>query len=51
VRGAFYDFANANWVLAAGGVYRVTLDAKQIVFKVDAAAPLTAPLASRLLRF
>ena len=51
VRGAFYDFANANWVLAAGGLYRVTLDAKQIVFKVDAAAPLTAPLASRLLRF
>ena len=51
VRGAFYDFANTNWVLAAGGVYRVTLDAKQIVFKVDAAAPPMAPLASRLLRF
>jgi hypothetical protein len=51
VRGAFYDFANTNWVLAAGGVYRITLDAKQIVLKVDAAAPLMAPLASRLLRF
>jgi hypothetical protein len=51
VRGAFYDFANTNWVLAAGGVYRVSLNAKQIVFKVDAAAPPMAPLASRLLRF
>jgi hypothetical protein len=51
VRGAFYDFANTNWVLAAGGVYRVTLDTKQIVFKVDPEAPAMAPLASRLLRF
>jgi hypothetical protein len=51
VRGAFYDFASTNWVLAAGGVYRVTLGAKQIVFKVDAEAPPMAPLASRLLRF
>jgi len=51
VRGTFYDFANTNRVLAAGGVYRVTLDTRQIVFKVDAAAPAMAPLASRLLRF
>jgi len=47
----FYDFAKANWLLAAGGVYRATLDAKQIVFKIDAAAPPMAPLAARLLRF
>jgi hypothetical protein len=51
VRGAFYDFAGTNWVLAAGGVYRATLGAKQIVFNVDAAAPPMAPLVSRLLRF
>jgi hypothetical protein len=50
-RGAFYDFANTDRVLAAGGIYRATLGAKQIVFKVDAAAPLMAPLGSRLLRF
>jgi len=51
VRGAFYDFASANRLLAAGGVYRATLDAKQIVFKIDAAAPPMAPVAARLLRF
>jgi hypothetical protein len=51
VHRAFYDFANTNWVLAPGGVYRVSLDTKQIVFKVDPEAPAMAPLASRLLRF
>jgi hypothetical protein len=51
VRGAFYDFASTNRLLAAGGVYRATLDAKQIVFKIDAAAPPMAPVAARLLRF
>jgi len=51
VRGAFLDFARTNRVLTAGGIYRATLGAKQIVFKIDAAAPPMAPLASRLLRF
>lgn len=51
VRGEFYDFASAHRVLTAGGVYRATLGAKQIVFKIDEAAPPMAPLASRLLRF
>ena len=51
VRGEFYDFASTNWVLTAGGVYRATLGAKQIVFKIDEAAPPMAPLGSRLLRF
>ena len=51
VHGAFYDFASTNRVLTAGGVYRATLGTKQIVFKIDDAAPAMAPLASRLLRF
>jgi hypothetical protein len=51
VRGEFYDFASTNRVLTAGGVYRATLGTKQIVFKIDDAAPPMAPLASRLLRF
>ena len=50
VRGAFYDFAGRNWMLTPGGVYRATLGNKQLVFKVDAAAPPMGPLASRLLR-
>jgi hypothetical protein len=51
VRGEFYDFASTNRVLTAGGVYRATLGAKQVVFKIDEAAPPMAPLGSRLLRF
>jgi hypothetical protein len=51
VHGEFYDFASTHRVLTAGGVYRATLGAKQIVFKIDEAAPPMAPLASRLLRF
>lgn len=51
VRGAFYDFAGRNWMLTPGAVYRATLGKKQLVFKVDAAAPPVGPLASRLLRF
>src|ERR1700686_416817 len=39
VRGEFYDFASTNRVLTAGGVYRATLGAKQVVFKIDEAAP------------
>jgi hypothetical protein len=50
VRGTFFDFAGRNWMLTAGGVYRATLGNKKLVFKVDAAAPPTGPLASRLLR-
>ena len=51
VRGEFYDFASTNRVLTAGGVYRATLGAKQVVFKIDEAAPPMAPVGSRLLRF
>jgi hypothetical protein len=51
VRGEFYDFASTNRVLTAGGVYRATLGAKKVVFKIDEAAPPMAPLGSRLLRF
>lgn len=51
VQGAFFDFADTDRALEAGGVYRATLDAKQIVFKIDSGAPAMAPVASRLLRF
>jgi hypothetical protein len=51
LRGRFFDFAVENLALTAGGVYQATLDAHEIVFKVDPAAPLTAPIVSSLLRF
>ena len=51
VRGAFLDFARVNRVLTAGGIYRATLGARQVVFRVDAAAPPMAPVVSRLVRF
>jgi hypothetical protein len=50
-RGAFFDLAKANRVLAAGGVYRATFDARQIVFRIAPGAPASAPVVARLLRF
>jgi len=51
VRGSFFDLARANRVLAAGALYRAKFAAREIVFKVDPAAPASAPIVARLLRF
>ena len=52
LRSPFYDFASANRALAAGGTYRASIGAQEIVFKVDHfAEPGRAPIVSRLLRF
>ena len=51
-RGSFYDFAKAGKTLAAGGVYRASVGARQVVFKVDPYARAGAePVIGRLLRF
>jgi hypothetical protein len=51
-RGALFDFAKDNKELAAGGLYKASVGANQLVFKVDPyARPGEAPLLSRLLRF
>jgi hypothetical protein len=51
-RGALFDFAKDNKELAAGGLYRASVGAHQVVFKIDPyARPGEAPLLSRLLRF
>ncbi len=51
-RSRFYDFAKENRTLAAGGTYRASIGAQEIVFKVDHfAKPGRAPIVSRLLRF
>jgi len=50
-RGSFYDFAKAGQALKAGGVYRASVGARQIVFKVDPEAQAgNAPIIGRLLR-
>ena len=50
--GAFFDFAKEGKALTAGDVYRASVGASQIIFKVDPyAAPGAAPIVSRLLRF
>jgi hypothetical protein len=52
LRGSFYDFAKAEKALAAGGLYRASVGAQHIVFKVDPyARPGQAPVVGRLLRF
>ena len=51
VRGSFFDFARANWLLASGGLYRATFGSNQITFKVDPAATAAAPVIARLVRF
>ena len=51
LRGSFFDMAKAERVLVAGGVYRISVGERQIVFKVDTEAkPGQAPMLSRLLR-
>lgn len=51
-RGSFYDFAKAGQALTAGGVYRASVGARQIVFKVDPEAQAgNGPIIGRLLRF
>jgi hypothetical protein len=50
-RGSFFDLAKAHRLLAAGGVYRATFDAKQIIFRIAPDAPASAPVVARLLRF
>ncbi|HEX9466738.1 MAG TPA: hypothetical protein VGB82_29405 [Alphaproteobacteria bacterium] len=51
-RGSFFDFAKDGKALSAGGIYRASVGASQIVFKVDPyAAPGEAPIVGRLLRF
>jgi hypothetical protein len=50
-RGSFFDLAKADRTLAAGGIYRLTVGDRNIVFKVDTEAkPGQAPLLSRLIR-
>jgi hypothetical protein len=50
LKGAFYDFADENQSLIAGGVYRATVGPVQVLFQVDIAAqPGRTPLAGRLL--
>jgi hypothetical protein len=53
MRGLFYDFRLWQKPLAAGGIYRATLNGRSIVFKVDglAARDDTVPIIGRLLRF
>jgi hypothetical protein len=51
LRGAFYDFAKDDRALVAGGVYRLSIGGRAVVFQVDAKAKsgATAP-AGRLLK-
>jgi hypothetical protein len=50
LKGAFYDFADENKSLVAGGVYRATMGPAQVLFQVDIGArPGRTPLAGRLL--
>jgi hypothetical protein len=52
--GAFYDLAKAKAKpLTRGGVYRATIGANKVAFKIDAKAKTTGkiPVVSRLLRF
>jgi len=49
---SFFDLATAGKTLTAGGTYRATVGAQQIVFKVDPGAKAQGvPIISRLLRF
>ena len=54
VRGSFYDFAKWGRQLAAGGLYRISLDSQageDVVFMIDAhAKPGNTPMLGRLLR-
>jgi hypothetical protein len=49
--GAFLDLAKAGIVLIAGGLYRVTAGAQEMVFQIDPGAkPGDTPIVGRLLR-
>ncbi|HEY7243702.1 MAG TPA: hypothetical protein VH678_07440 [Xanthobacteraceae bacterium] len=54
VRGSFYDFAKWGRQLAAGGLYRISLEndgGQEVVFDIDAhAKPGNTPVLGRLLR-
>ena len=50
-RGLFFDFAMADWTLAAGGLYRATFGTHEIIFKVAPSATAAAPVVARLIRF
>jgi len=51
INGKFYDFASNGHELAAGAVYRASMNGRNVVFRIDAAAqPGLSPLAGRLLR-
>jgi hypothetical protein len=54
LHGSFYDFAKWGRHLAAGGLYRISLDGQdgqEVVFKIDAhAKPGNTPMVGRLLR-
>lgn len=50
--GGFYDLAKSDARLSRGGIYNVSLDGHQMLFKIDARAKSgPAPVVSRLLRF
>ena len=49
---SFFDLASARKTLTAGGIYRASIGARQIVFKVDPGAKAVGvPIISRVLRF
>jgi hypothetical protein len=51
MRGSFFDLAKANRALVAGGLYRISVGDRQLVFKVDSEAVAgQAPVLSRLLK-
>jgi hypothetical protein len=51
VNGVFYDLARVGTALVAGGIYRATVNGRQLIFKVDPdAKPGTSPVVGRLLR-
>lgn len=54
LRGRFYDFAKSRRELAAGGLYRMSLDGQpgqEVVFKIDAQAKRgNTPMLGRLVR-
>lgn len=51
-RRSHFDFVTAKKALTAGGTYRASIGARQIVFKIDPnAKPGRIPIISRLLRF
>jgi hypothetical protein len=51
LRGSFYDMAKTDHALAPGGLYRASIDSRQIVFRVDGNAHAgRGPVIGRLLR-